>query len=125
MNNYRNYGLWINGQEVPALGGAIFAVENPTNKQIIARVAEGRAEDVDRAVAAAQSAFPTWTQTSATERFHLLCRLAQLIRENTEELARWETLATGRPIVKCMPRSNVSAIFMNILLRLPAPLRVR
>src|SRR6202790_5169714 len=98
MNNYRNYGLWINGQEVPALGGAIFAVENPTNKQIIARVAEGRSEDVDRAVAAAQSAFPTWTQTSATERFHLLCRLAQLIRENSEELARWETLATGRPI---------------------------
>lgn len=98
MNNYRNYGLWINGQEVPALGGAIFAVENPTNKQIIARVAEGRAEDVDRAVAAAQSALPSWTQTSATERFHLLCRLAQLIRENTEELARWETLATGRPI---------------------------
>jgi acyl-CoA reductase-like NAD-dependent aldehyde dehydrogenase len=98
MNDYRNYGLWINGQEVPASGGGTFEVENPTNKQVIARVAEGRAEDVEHAVAVAKNSFHTWAKTSATERFHLLCRLAQLIRENTEELARWETLATGRPI---------------------------
>jgi phenylacetaldehyde dehydrogenase len=49
-------------------------------------------------VAVAKSSFQTWAKTLATERFHLLCRLAQLIRENTEELARWETLAAGRPI---------------------------
>ena len=91
-------GLWINGAEVGAAAGATFDVENPANKQVLARVAEGRAEDVDIAVAAAQKAFVAWGRTSATERFHLLCRLAALITANADDLARWETLATGRPI---------------------------
>ena len=91
-------GLWINGSEVSAAAGATFEVENPANKQVLARVAEGRAEDVDAAVAAAQKAFATWGRTSATERFHLLCKVAALITKNADKLARWETLATGRPI---------------------------
>jgi acyl-CoA reductase-like NAD-dependent aldehyde dehydrogenase len=98
MSEYRDYGLWIDGEEVSAAAGGTFAIENPTTKDTIARVAEGLEEDVDRAVAAAEKAFRTWGKSSATERFHLLCHLAQLIKENADELARWETLITGRPI---------------------------
>jgi phenylacetaldehyde dehydrogenase len=98
MSEIREYGLWIGGKEVPAAAGGTFEVENPTTKQIIARVAEGLAEDVDRAVEVAEEASRTWGQTSPKERFHILCRLARLIRENSAELARWETLTTGRPI---------------------------
>lgn len=94
----REYGLWIDGTETAAAAGATIEVENPANRQIIARVAEGRAEDVDRAVAAAARAFPVWGRTPATDRFHRLCRLAELIRACAGDLARWETLATGRPI---------------------------
>lgn len=98
MKGFRTYGLWIDGAEEPALSGGTLDVENPANKAIIARVAEARAEDVDRAVAAAEKAFRAWGKTSGTERFHLLCRLAELVRANADDLARWETLATGRPI---------------------------
>lgn len=98
MSEYRDYGLWIGGEEVSAVAGGTFDVENPTTKHTIARVAEGMEEDVDRAVAVAEEALCTWGKSSATERFHLLCRLAQLIKENADELARWETLITGRPI---------------------------
>jgi acyl-CoA reductase-like NAD-dependent aldehyde dehydrogenase len=98
MADFRTCGLWIDGQEVPALSGGTLEVENPANKQTIARVAEGRAGDVDRAVAAAEKAAPAWGRTSGTDRFHLLCRLSELIRKNSADLARWETLATGRPI---------------------------
>jgi acyl-CoA reductase-like NAD-dependent aldehyde dehydrogenase len=98
MSEYRDYGLWIGGEEISAAAGGTFEVENPTTKQTIARVAEGMEEDVDRAVAAAEEAFCAWGNTSATERFHLLCRLAQVIRDNADELAHWETLTTGRPI---------------------------
>lgn len=94
----RTYGLWIDGAEVPASAGATFEVENPYNGAVIARVAEGRAEDVDRAVDAAAKAARAWGRTSPAERFHRLCALAQLLRDNGEELARWETLGTGRPI---------------------------
>jgi acyl-CoA reductase-like NAD-dependent aldehyde dehydrogenase len=94
----KHYGLWIDGNEVPAASGAAFDVENPANKQTLARVAEGREADVDAAVTAAARAFTGWGRSSATERFHLLCRLAELIKAHADELARWETLATGRPI---------------------------
>lgn len=103
---HRTYGLWIAGEEVDALGGQTLAVENPATGEIIATVAEGRAEDVDRAVAAAQAVANAWGQTSADERFHLMLRLATLIRENAEELAHWETLATGRPIREMRAQLN-------------------
>lgn len=98
MSEFREYGLWIGGKEVPAATGGTFEVENPTTKEIVARVAEGLAEDVDHAVEVAEEAFRSWGKTSPKERFHILCRLARLIRENSEELAHWETLTTGRPI---------------------------
>ena len=98
MSEFREYGLWIGGKEVPAAAGGTFEVENPTTKQIVAQVAEGLEEDVDHAVAVAEEASHTWGKSSPQERFHFLCRLAQLIRENAAELARWETLTTGRPI---------------------------
>ncbi|MHB9146159.1 MAG: aldehyde dehydrogenase [Symbiobacteriia bacterium] len=98
MPEPRKYGLWIDGQEVPAAAGRTMTVENPATKETIAIVAEGLEEDVDRAVAAAGRAAHAWGQTSGEERFHLMIRLAGLIRENAAELAHWETLATGRAI---------------------------
>jgi len=106
MSEIREYGLWINGKEVPAAAGGTFEVENPTTKQIIAKVAEGLEEDVDRAVAVAEEAAHTWGKSAPKDRFHLLCRLAQLIRENAAELARWETLTTGRPIREMGAQTN-------------------
>jgi len=94
----KEYGLWIDGAETPAAAGGTFDVENPATRQTVARVAEARAEDVDRAVAAAACAFRTWGKTPAAERFQRLCRVADLIRQHTGDLARWETLATGRPL---------------------------
>lgn len=94
----RTYGLWIGGRDVPALAGRTLEVENPTTRETIAVVAEGLEEDVDRAVAAAREAMTEWGRSSVEDRFHALTRLARLIRENAAELARWETLATGRPI---------------------------
>ena len=45
MSELREYGMWIDGQEVPAVSGFTFEIENPANKEIVARVAEGVAED--------------------------------------------------------------------------------
>jgi acyl-CoA reductase-like NAD-dependent aldehyde dehydrogenase len=98
MSEIKEYGMWIGGQEVPAASGSTFDVENPTTKEIIARVAEGVEQDVDHAVDVAAEAAQTWGKSSAVERFHLLSRLAQLIKENAEELAHWEVLTTGRPV---------------------------
>ena len=90
--------LFIGGELVDAADGATFAVANPHDGSHLADVAEARAEDVDRAVAAARSAFPAWSATAAAERGRLLLRLADAIEANAAELARLESTDTGHPI---------------------------
>jgi acyl-CoA reductase-like NAD-dependent aldehyde dehydrogenase len=90
--------LFINGAFVDAADGATIDVLNPHDASLLARIAEAKAEDVDRAVAAAQSAFPKWSRLAAAERGRLLLRLADRIEERADELALVETLDTGHPI---------------------------
>ncbi len=93
------YGVVIDGREGPAASGKIFSVENPATGTIIAEVAEGDAPDVDRAVTAAQAALRgAWGQMTGAERFRVLMRIAARLSRETDRLAHWETLATGRPI---------------------------
>jgi len=91
---------FIGGQWVPAASGKTFETVNPATEEVIASVAEGDAEDIDRAVAAAREAFDhgPWRTMDARERGRLMNRLADLIEEEADELARLETLDNGKPI---------------------------
>ncbi|MEO4202563.1 aldehyde dehydrogenase family protein [Acinetobacter pittii] len=93
-----NTQLFIDGQFVPAKNGGTIDVLNPSNGELITKIAAAEAEDVNIAVAAAKRAFPAWAATPAAERGRLLLKLADLIEENLEELAQLESLDTGHPI---------------------------
>ena len=73
-------------------------VVNPATEDAIAEVPERTAEDTDRAVEAAQRAFPAWRAVSPGDRVRLLRRLAAADDEHGEELARLETQNVGKPI---------------------------
>jgi len=90
--------LFIDGRFVDAAAGGTIDVLNPHDGTLITAIAAAEAEDVDRAVAAAQRAFPAWSRMAAAERGRLLLKLADLIEANAEELAQLETLDTGHPI---------------------------
>jgi aldehyde dehydrogenase (NAD+)/betaine-aldehyde dehydrogenase len=90
--------LFIGGEFVDGVSGATIEVINPHDCSVITEIAEARAEDVDRAVAAASAAFPGWRSTAAAERGRLLLKLADAIEANAEELAQLESLDTGHPI---------------------------
>ncbi|MHC8287181.1 aldehyde dehydrogenase family protein [Pseudomonas sp. XS1P51] len=90
--------LFIDGQFVPALEGGEIDVINPTNGELITRIAAAQAEDVDLAVAAAKRAFPGWAATPGAERGRLLMKLADRIEACSDELARLESLDTGHPL---------------------------
>jgi acyl-CoA reductase-like NAD-dependent aldehyde dehydrogenase len=92
--------MLIGGQWVEAASGKTFATYNPSSGQVLAMVAEGDAEDINRAVAAARKAFESrsWGKLTPSQRGRLLWKLADLIEENTEELALLETLDNGKPI---------------------------
>jgi len=91
---------FINGQYVDALSGKTFARVSPRDGQVFAHIAECDKEDVDLAVKAARTAFEDgrWANMKPSERKRIIVKLAQLMRDNLEELALLETLDTGKPI---------------------------
>ncbi|MGD0120771.1 MAG: aldehyde dehydrogenase family protein, partial [Candidatus Binatus sp.] len=90
--------LFIGGEFVDAADGGVIETLNPHDNSRLAAVAEARAADIDRAVAAASKAFPAWRNMAAADRGKLLLRLADAIESHTDELARVESLDTGHPI---------------------------
>ncbi len=90
--------LFIGGDFVNAADGATIADLNPHDNSKIADVALANREDVDRAVKAAQAAFPKWSKTAAMDRGRLLLKLADAIEADADSLARLESLDTGHPV---------------------------
>ena len=92
--------LLIDGQWVDSASGKTFATINPATEEVIAQVAEGDREDIDRAVRAARQAFESgpWSRMDARDRGRLMYRLADRIEEELEELAALESLDNGKPI---------------------------
>ncbi|HEY8513913.1 MAG TPA: aldehyde dehydrogenase family protein [Candidatus Binatia bacterium] len=91
--------MLIDGKWVESASGKTFDTVNPATGEVLARVAEGDKEDVDRAVRAARRAFEAgWGQSKPAERSRLLWRVAELIEKNARELAQLETLDNGKSI---------------------------
>jgi acyl-CoA reductase-like NAD-dependent aldehyde dehydrogenase len=95
--------LFINGQWRESADGARTEVVDPSRGTVVTTVAEAGAADVDAAVRAAREAFDggEWSGLSGRERGRILYRVAQLIRENADELAALESLDVGKPISLC------------------------
>ena len=93
-----HYGLLINGEWTAAEGGKEFETTNPATGEHLAWCADASAADVDRAVKAAQAAFPAWAAKSPAERAALLLKIADRIDEAAEQLATVETMDNGKPI---------------------------
>jgi len=93
--------MFINGQFVNAASGRTFDTPNPATGETLARVAEGDAEDINRAVTAARKAFEEgpWSRMSPSERGRIIWRIGDLILEHTNELAQLESLDNGKPYV--------------------------
>ncbi|MFO0908342.1 MAG: aldehyde dehydrogenase family protein [Isosphaeraceae bacterium] len=90
----------IDGQWRDSVSGKTFETINPATEEVIAKVAEGDAADIDLAVKAARKAFDSgpWRKTDARDRGRMLNKLADLMEANIDELAALETLDNGKPI---------------------------
>jgi 1-pyrroline dehydrogenase len=88
---------FIGGEFVDSSSGETMEVLNPATGEVIAEVPRGTAEDVDRAVEAAKKAWGEWQGKTPKDRMELLLKLADVVDENAEELARLESLNVGKP----------------------------
>ncbi|MEY4129302.1 MAG: hypothetical protein RIS81_1051, partial [Actinomycetota bacterium] len=92
--------LFIDGKFVDSASGKTFESINPRDNTVVANVAEGDKQDIDRAVAAARKSFNNgvWSEMAPLDRKNIMLRWVQLMRENIYELALLETMDVGKPI---------------------------
>jgi len=104
--------LLINGKWVEAASGKTFPTYNPATGEVLANVAAGDKEDIDRAVKAARAAFDNgkWSRISPSERGKLLWKLADLLEKHAEEFAQLESLdSRSLALLTCRLQSITSA----------------
>jgi len=102
---------YIDGAFVPSRAGGTFETSSPTTNEPLAEVADGTAEDIASAVAAARRAFDDgpWPRLEAAERAVVLRRIAQAIRDDANELVRLEVLDIGMPIHQMRQQADRAA----------------
>src|ERR1700746_697021 len=94
----RRFGHFINGEWQGPAGGASFETADPSTGEQLATVAQGSAQDIDRAVKAARAALPAWQARSPHARARYLYALARQVHKHSRGLAVLETLDNGKPI---------------------------
>lgn len=102
---------YVDGQWVGADGDATFAVANPANGEVLARVPRCGAAETRRAIAAAEAAWPAWRARTAKERGQILRRWFDLMNTHAEDLAQLITAEGGKPLAEARGEVAYAASF--------------
>jgi betaine-aldehyde dehydrogenase len=100
--------MLIDGAPTEAAGGSWVEVIGPAHGRLVGRVPRGGPDDVERAVRAAEAAFPAWSRMPASERSRLLQRLAERVRAALDDLAWLDCWSIGKPITSA--RGEVAGV---------------
>ncbi len=106
-------GLWYGGAWHAPAAPRELSVESPATLESLGTCADASPDDVDRAVAAARSAFRLWRDVPAQERAAAIRRAAAILRENGDELAWIEAVDTGNPFQAMRFDVDISAAYMD------------
>ena len=100
----REVALFIDGEYTKSSDGETFEVKNPATQEVIARVSEATVEDVDKACQAARRAFEEgpWRTMTVAQRCAKLSRMAEIILERKEEIARLDAIDVGKPYLSAV-----------------------
>lgn len=102
----QTHQMFVGGQWTDSASGEWIESECPFTRKVWARVPAGTAGDIDRAVKAADAAFPAWSRTTGAERAKLLRRLGALLTENATKLAVAEVMDNGKLISEMLGQAQ-------------------
>lgn len=106
--------LYLNGEWVKPAGKGMLDVINSTTEEVMGRVPEGAAEDINRAVAAARAAFDAWSATSAAERAGFLQKISAGLAARQNEIAAIIASEVGMPLpLATMVQAGMPAMVMG------------
>ena len=103
-------GEWIDGE-----GREVHQVVNPATGQVISDLPKATKADLDRALSAADRAFPIWRDTPVAERAVILHKAADLMRERAPEIGRLMTYEQGKPLPQAIGEVTASASHFDIM----------
>lgn len=96
--NYPSTQLFIDGEWRPAREGKTIDVVDPATGEVIGTVAHATRVDIDAALDAAERGFAAWSATSPFERYKLMRKAADILRQRADEIAQAMTLEQGKPV---------------------------
>ncbi len=105
---YGEYGLYIDGAWRPAASGETYVTINPATEEPLGEVPSAAAADVDAAIEAAARGMAEWRATQPWERARIIRRIAELMAERIDRLARWMTLEVGKPLAQARREVQLS-----------------
>ncbi|TNE41160.1 MAG: aldehyde dehydrogenase family protein [Alphaproteobacteria bacterium] len=115
----KNFSNLINGKMVAA--DETFDVINPATEEAFAKSPRASKADLDTTVAAAQEAFKTWRKTSHDERKAVLLKIAGILNENIDDLARLLTHEQGKPIAAATSEVGASTFWCTAVAEQEVP----
>lgn len=106
---YQDLELYIDGAWTPASNGGVKQVFDPATEEELGKIGDATADDLDRALAAAEKGFDAWRQTGTWERAALIRKVADLIRDRVDTIATIMSLETGKPLAEAKGETNGAA----------------
>ncbi|KAG9972147.1 aldehyde dehydrogenase, partial [Aureobasidium melanogenum] len=112
--------LYYDGKRQNATSHSTFETVDPATAKPVGEVQAASHADIDKAIASAQSAFPSWSTTPPIERSRILLKAVALLRERNDEIAKVETHDTGKPFsetstVDVVTGADVLEYFANMV----------
>jgi succinate-semialdehyde dehydrogenase / glutarate-semialdehyde dehydrogenase len=106
---YSKFGQFINGKWQQSSNKETYDVINPATEELIGKVSKASSNDIEKALSSAEKGFQVWKKYSPWERSKIIRNIADLIRKKNNELAKWMTLETGKPLSEGLAEVSGSA----------------
>ena len=106
---YNKFGQFIEGKWQQSEKKETYDVINPATEEIIGKASKATTVDVDKALKSAEKGFSVWKKFSPWDRAKIIRKIADLMRKKNNELAKWMTLETGKPLSEALAEVSGSA----------------
>ena len=97
---YEKFGQFIDGKWQPSEKKETYEVINPANEEVIGHASKATPVDVEKALKSAEKGLEVWKKTPPWKRSAIIRKIADLIREKQDVLAKWLTLEVGKPFAE-------------------------
>ena len=106
---YSKFGQFIDGKWQTSSSKETYEVINPATEEVIGNASKASSEDINKALKSAEKGFESWKKFTPWEKSAIIRKIADLIRKKNNELAKWMTLETGKPLAEGLAEVSGSA----------------